>query len=313
MKIAVVGSYGAGLTMRVSRAPAAGETVSGGRYDEGPGGKGSNQAVGAARLGAEVALLTAVGDDAFGRAAKALWDHEKVDASRVLTTPTPTMVGFIVVDESGENRITIAPGALDDLDEDAVEGFRDQIAAAQLVIVSLEIPLDTAVAALRIGREVGTTTLLNPAPAVRLPAEAWDLIDILTPNETEAPVILGLDPSDLPGDAEIVAELVRRTGGAVVLTRGSRGALVGDAAGVGEIPPHRVDTVVDTTGAGDCFTAALAVALAEGKPLRDAAAFASVAGALAVTTPGVVPALPTRDQIAHRIAHRIAQETRTAR
>lgn len=297
MKIAVVGSYGAGLTMRVPKAPAAGETVSRGLFDSGAGGKGSNQAIGAARLGAEVSLLTAVGDDAFGRSARELWQHEGVDAAHVVTTGAPTMVGFILVEPSGENRIAIAPGALDELDASAVARFREEIASADVLVVSMEIPEAAVVAALRAGRETGTPTLLNPAPARPLPDECWALIDVLTPNQTEAPVLLGLDDGHGLDDRELAQALHERTTGTVVLTRGSQGALVARPSGVTEVPPHPAPTVVDTTGAGDSFTSALAVALAEGQPVDQAVEFAAVAGSHTVSLAGVVPALPTRAQL----------------
>ncbi|MEW2571616.1 ribokinase [Streptomyces sp. NPDC047070] len=301
MKIAVVGSYGAGLTMRVPRAPSAGETVSGGTFDPGPGGKGSNQAVAAARLGAEVALLTAVGDDDFGRAARELWRAEGVGAEHVVTSLAPTMVGFILVEPSGENRIAIAPGALDELDAAAVERFRAEIAAADILVVSMEIPEEAVAAALRTGRETGTRTLLNPAPARPLPEECWPLIDVITPNQTEAPVLLGLGEDHGLDDEDLVRALRERTGGIAVLTRGGQGALVAEESGVTSVPPHPPTAVVDTTGAGDSFTAALAVALAEGLPAARAAAFAAVAGSHTVSVAGVIPALPTRDQLDARI------------
>jgi ribokinase len=297
MKIAVVGSYGAGLTMRVPRSPEAGETVSGGAFDPGPGGKGSNQAIGAARLGAEVSLLTAVGDDDFGRAARELWRAEGVGAEHVRTTRSPTMVGFILVEPSGENRIAIAPGALDELDAEAVDAFGAEIAAADVLVVSMEIPEEAVAAALRAGHRAGTRTLLNPAPARPLPADLWPLIDVLTPNQTEAPVLLGLAAGHGLGDEELVRALRERTGGDVVLTRGGDGALVSGADGVTAVAPYLARTVVDTTGAGDAFTAALAVALAEGRELVDAVRFAAAAGAHTVTVAGVVPALPTTDQL----------------
>lgn len=295
MKIAVVGSYGVGLTMRVPRLPEAGETLLGGAFDEGPGGKGSNQAIGAARLGAEVSLLTAVGDDAFGRNALELWRREGVRAERVIVSDiAPTMVGFIIVEPSGENRIVIASGALETLDAADVESFRDEIAEASVLVVSMEIPLPAVVAALRVARESGTTTLLNPAPAQPLPDEAWHLIDVLTPNQTEAPILLGQVGGS---DEELAAAIRERTRGRVVLTRGSEGALLVDDEGSRVVPPRAVTDVVDTTGAGDSFTAALAVALGEGASLDEAATFAAAAGAHTVTIPGVIPALPTRDQI----------------
>lgn len=297
MKIAVVGSYGAGLTMRVTKAPDAGETLTGGQFDQGPGGKGSNQAVGAARLGAQVSLLTAIGDDAFGAQARELWASEGIDATHVMVGDSPTMVGFILVEPSGENRIVIAPGALDELDATAVQGFADEIAASDILVVSMEIPEDAVAEALRIARTRGVRTLLNPAPARPLTDDVWPLIDVITPNETEAPVLLGLSPDHGLTDDALVARLRERTGGSVILTRGGRGALLSGDNGIEEIPPVPVTDVVDTTGAGDSFTAALAVALAEGADLAHAAHFAASAGAHAVTVAGVIPALPTRDQL----------------
>ncbi len=283
--------------MRVPKAPAAGETVSGGLFDAGAGGKGSNQAIAAARLGAAVSLLTAVGDDEFGRSARELWEREGVAAEHVVTAQAPTMVGFILVEPSGENRIAIAPGALDELDAAAVESFRAEIASADILVVSMEIPEEAVVAALRTGRETGTRTLLNPAPARPLPDECWPLIDVLTPNQTEAPVLLGLGAEHGLGDEELAGSLRDRTGGVVVLTRGGEGALVAQSSGLRTVPPHPAPAVVDTTGAGDSFTAAFAVALAEGQPVERAVGFAAVAGSHTVTIAGVVPALPTRDQL----------------
>ncbi|MBL3699880.1 ribokinase [Leucobacter luti] len=298
MKIAVVGSYGVGLTMRVPRFPAAGETVSGGTFVSEHGGKGSNQAVGAARLGAEVALLTAVGDDANGRAAAELWAAEGVDAQHVVVTDTATMVGFIEVEPGGENRIAIAPGALDCLDDTSVEPFRGTIAGADVVVVSMEIPRAAVGATLRIGRENRVLTLLNPAPARPLPDDMWENIDVITPNQTEAPALLGLGPDHGLDDVALAAALQERTGGAVILTRGGHGALIADAAGTRPVPPRPVSNVVDTTGAGDSFTAALAVALAGGASLDAAAEYAARAGAHAVSIAGVIPAMPRPSDLA---------------
>lgn len=305
MKIAVVGSYGAGLTMRVPSAPGPGETLTGGEYAEGPGGKGSNQAIGAARLGAQVSLLTAIGNDAFGVAARRLWASEGIDASQVITGTRPTMVGFILVEPSGENRISIAPGALDELGAADVRRFADEIGTADILVVSMEIPETAVVEALQVARERGTRTLLNPAPARALPDNVWALIDVITPNETEAPILLGLPSDHGLGDEELVEMLRDRTGGAVILTRGGAGALLASDDGTAMIDPLRVNQVVDTTGAGDAFTAALAVALAGGASLDDAARFAAHAGAHAVTVEGVIPALPTLAQLPRIPVHPI--------
>lgn len=304
MKIAVVGSYGVAMTMRLNSFPAAGETVVAQSYEAVPGGKGSNQAIGAARLGAEVTLLTAVGADSFGEDALALWRRENVKADQVLTGTRPTMVGFVLVEQTGENRIAIAPGALDELTADHVERFRRAISEADILVVSMEIPMAAVCAALRIAAEEGTRALLNPAPAARLPAEAWDWIDVLTPNQTEAPLLLGLTADHGLTPEELIHQLRQRTSAAVILTLGADGSLISVGDDVMHVPAIRVPQVVDTTGAGDSFTAALAVDLAQNEPLETAALRASAAGAHAVTIAGVIPALPTTDDIDALIGHR---------
>lgn len=297
MKVAVVGSYGVGMTMRTPRLPVGGETLLGGTFSAGHGGKGSNQAVAARRLGAEVAFLTAVGDDNFGREARELWSSEGIDGSSVITSGAATMVGMILVEPSGENRIIIATGALDELHPEHVQAFRPHIADADLVVVSLEIPLDTAAAALRVAREEGTRTLLNPAPAQPLPDEVWPLVDVLTPNRTEAAILLGHDPGSDEPAATLAAELRERGARAVVLTQGAKGALVSDAEGVRHVAAVAASRVVDTTGAGDAFTGALAVELAGGAVLEDAVRFAARAGSWVVGIPEVIPALPRRSDL----------------
>ena len=291
--IAVVGGYGVGMTMRVDRAPAPGETVTGGVLSVGPGGKGSNQAIGIARLGLESALFTGIGDDAAGRDGEDLWASERVVSAAVMTAAA-TMTGFIIVEEtSGENSISIAPGALAALTVADVEGFRDTIREADLLVVSLEVPWAVARRALELAREVGTRTLLNPAPAIPLHSDDWALIDVITPNSTEAAILTG----DGDGSPMALALRIAERGCDVVLTLGSEGAIVVTGGEVTSIHPLPVSRVVDTTGAGDAFTAALAVALVENQPLAEAALFAAAAGAHAVTIPEVVPSLPRRSDI----------------
>lgn len=291
--IAVVGGYGVGMTMRVQRAPEAGETVSGGVLSSGPGGKGSNQAIAIARLGHASSIFTAIGDDSAGRDGEDLWATERVVSAAVMKFE-PTMAAFITVDASGENRISIAPGALESLAPRDVDSYRDSIRDADLLVVSLEVPWSIARRCLEIAREEGTRTLLNPAPARSLEVGDWSLIDVVTPNATEAAILTG----DGDNDAEALAAMIASLGCDVVLTVGEDGAVVADADGVTRIEPVAVPRVVDTTGAGDAFTAALAVALVEGMSLRAAARFAAAAGAHAVTVAEVIPALPTREQIA---------------
>jgi Sugar kinases, ribokinase family len=274
-RVAIVGSYGVGLTVELDRVPDAGETVIGRTFRRDHGGKGSNQAVGCARLGAEVDFLTAIGDDAFGQDALALWAAEGVRAETVIAEAA-TMVAPILVEPGGVNRIVVVPGALEQLTRGHVDSFAERIAAADICVVQLEIPLDTALYALEVARRAGVRTILNPAPA---PAEPIaPVVDYVTPNETEAAAVSGAH-------------------GTVVLTLGEQGAQIGE-----ERVPAFPANPVDTTGAGDAFTAAFAVALAEGLTDLEAVRWGCAAGAHMVEHPGVVPGLPTRGQLEARLA-----------
>lgn len=274
-RVAIVGSYGVGLTVELDRVPEAGETVIGRTFRRDHGGKGSNQAVGCARLGAEVDFLTAIGDDPFGHDALELWRDENVRVEAVIASAA-TMVAPIFVESSGENRIVVVPGALAELSRAHVDAFADRIAAADVCVVQLEIPLDTALYALEVARAAGVRTILNPAPAPTEPIAPT--VDYLTPNESEAAAVAGAR-------------------GTLVLTLGEDGARVGDE----HVPPFPA-AVVDTTGAGDAFTAAFAVALAEGLSDLAAVRWGCAAGAHMVEHPGVVPGLPTRAELEERLA-----------
>lgn len=295
--ISVVGSYGAGLTMRTGRVPVAGETLSDGEFHASHGGKGSNQAVAATRLGSQVALLTAIGPDEFGRQALELWNQEEIDVSHILRTDTPTMVGIILVDANGENRIVIAPGALAQLEPSHVEDFAATIVASRLLVVSLEIPLPVAMAALKIAHRAGVTTLLNPAPAQKLPTEIWDLVDVVTPNASEARTILGLSPDAAVSNDELADKLRQVYTGKLVMTLGSDGVLVDDGSRRFLVPPVSVDHIVDTTGAGDTFTGALANRLEAGESLEEAVLTAVAAGAYSVGVAEVIASIPNTSQL----------------
>lgn len=300
-RVAVVGSYGVGLTMRIPRVPVAGETLGGGEFASGHGGKGSNQAVQAARLGAEVTFLTAVGADAMGESAQRLWADEAVEAHPVVVRDAATMAGVILVEPDGENRIVIAPGALEHLRPGHVDERAADLATADIVVVSLEIPVPVAARALEVAHTAGTRTLLNPAPATVLPDGLWTYVDVVTPNATEAAILLDLDPGSDEHPPEMLARRLHdRTGALVLLTRGADGVTVADASGVTAVPAARAGRVVDTTGAGDAFTAAAAVALAEGADALGAARFAARVGAYVVGRPEVIPALPTRADLDRR-------------
>jgi ribokinase len=273
-RVAIVGSYGVGLTVELDRVPDAGETVIGRTFRRDHGGKGSNQAVGCARLGAHVDFLTAVGDDEFGQDAATLWADEGVVAQTVIAAAA-TMSAPILVEPQGVNRIIVVPGALAELSRAHVDAFAERIAAADVCLVQLEIPVDTALYALEVARRAGVRTILNPAPAPAEPIAPE--VDYVTPNETEAAA-------------------VREAKGTLVLTLGEQGAEIG-----GQRVPAFPATVVDTTGAGDAFAAAFAVALAEGLSDLDAVRWGCAAGAHMVEHPGVVPGLPTRAQLEARL------------
>lgn len=295
-RIVVVGSYGVGLTLTVDRAPRAGETVVGHAFSSGPGGKGSNQAIAAARLGADVDLVTVVGTDDYGRAAHALWHAEGVGTAGVQTLGGTTMVGVILVEGNGENRIAIAPGVLADMTIAELDGLEALVCDASVVLVSLEIPVDVAYEALRRARAAGVPTVLNPAPAPSgaLPAGMLDLVDHLTPNRTEAAALSSLPTSTDAHDlihADCFAPVTN-----LVITLGDEGALLRTPDGVERLPAARVP-VVDSTGAGDTFSAAYAVEIALGARPVDAARFATVAAALCVTRAEVVPSLPRRSDV----------------
>ena len=296
--IVVVGSYATGLTMKAARIPGSGETLLGTGYRVDFGGKGSNQAIGAARLGAHVDFIAKIGTDAFGEMAVGLYRDEGIDTKFILrTNDAPTGVGFIVVEAaSGHNAIVIDPGANDLLGPADVSSAKSAIDSAAVVLTQLEIPVAAAESALALARSSGAITILNPAPVRPLPDSVLGLIDILTPNETEARILAG-KPPDAQIEAESVAsELLNRGVKNVVITLGEMGALWISVTTQKHVPAISVRPV-DTTGAGDSFNAGLAVALANGDGIEDAVRFGTIIGAMAVTKEGVIPSLPRRAEV----------------
>ncbi|NGO12930.1 ribokinase [Streptomyces sp. HC44] len=291
----VVGSANADLVIGVERRPGAGETVLGSDLATHPGGKGANQAVAAARLGARTALLARVGDDAHGRL---LLDSQRaagVDTAGVLVGGAPTGVALITVDPSGDNSIVVSPGANSRLTPDDVRAASSLLAASRVVSVQLEIPLETVVEVVR-GLRPGTRFVLNPSPPRELPEEVLAACDPLIVNEHEARVVLGADAGETPEQwAEALLALGPRS---VVVTLGEEGALVADARGTAARVPSVKVTAVDTTGAGDSFTAALAWRLGAGESLADSAAYAARVGAVAVTREGAQASFPTAEEVA---------------
>lgn len=299
--IAVIGGYGQGLSMRVPRSPEAGETVAGGVLRVDHGGKGSNQAVAARRLGADARIITALGDDDAAAAARRLWADEGVEDHAVEIAGMSTMTGFIMVEPSGENRICIADGALSALHPEHIDAPLSGIGPGDVVLVSMEIPAEAAERALRLGRERGAFIILNPAPMSEEVLPLLRFADIITPNRRELATMAAFAE---PGTADEVAGCCARARertdytGAMLVTLGADGAHLDDGdGGSASIEPVAVTDAVDTTGAGDAYSAALAVALHEGADVRQAARFAAAAGALAVTRDGVLPSLPHRDAL----------------
>jgi ribokinase len=284
--------------MRVERLPTTGETVLGKGYRMDYGGKGSNQAVGCARLGADVALVAKIGDDAFADMALELYRDEGVDVTYLKrTSEAPTGVGFIMVEEgSGRNCISIDPGANDLLT--AAEVYQSDVAlkSAAVVIAQLEIPVSAAEAALRLGREQGRITILNPAPVRPLSSSLLRMVDVLTPNQVEAKILAGQSADAALPPEDAARELIRRGVRQVVMTLGEEGAMLVNESSSQYFPAIRVKAV-DTTGAGDAFNAGLATALANGLPLMDAVKFAVVTGGLSVTKEGVIASLPRSDDV----------------
>jgi len=296
-RIFVLGSYVEALTIRVPRLPALGESLVGEGLDMGPGGKGSNQAIAAARLGADVRLLACVGADVFGERALRLYADEGLGTEHIHRVPDATSgVGFVNVLPSGENWITVDMGANLRLTPQHVADCAALIGECDILMAQFEAPAETVAAALSLAKELGALTLLNPAPARAADPEMLANVDILTPNASEARLLLGLPP-----DADVAAEALARRlldygVGSVVVTQGERGALIVDAADAAHIPAIPIQAV-DVTGAGDSFNAALAVSLGAGMPLVDAARVAVRAGAYTAMRLGVIAGLPTGAQL----------------
>ena len=295
--IIVVGSLNMDLIVRAPRLPQPGETIAGHEFSTASGGKGANQAVAAARLGARVAMVGRVGADDFGRALRAALQHDGVDTQCVIEDPgTATGVAMIAVEDHGQNMIVIAPGANGRVMPEDIDRARPAIAKARIMLVQLEIPPETARHALHVARQAGVRTVFNPAPAQALPDDLWPLVDVVVPNETEAEQLTGMATPDADGAERAARELHRRGAGTVVVTLGSRGALALVDGRARLVPAFHV-AAVDATAAGDAFVAALAVGLARGAQLDLALREASAAGALATTKLGAQPSLPTRAEL----------------
>lgn len=295
--ICVVGSLNMDLVAYAPHLPTAGETVLGGPFATYPGGKGANQAVAAARLGATVAMIGRVGDDGFGRELYANLIREGVASQHVIAlSEVATGVALITVDAEGQNTIVVAPGANALLTVEDINAAAAAITSAQTLLLQLETPLDVVRHAAALAHDAGVTVILNPAPAQPLPVDILNLIDCIIPNEHEAAILL--DQPDA-ADAKNLADMVRAHTGiaTVVVTLGARGAALATTALSTMLPAHPVHAI-DATAAGDAFVAAFAVALANGHSTEQAVRWGNAAGALATTKTGAQPSLPKHSELA---------------
>lgn len=300
--LVVVGSLNMDFVVSVQHLPAPGETVLGRGFQMIPGGKGANQACAAAKLGSPqvaVRMVGRVGYDLFADHLKASLSAAGVDVSPIhATRAQPTGVALIWVDQSGQNSIVVASGANHEFPPSQVESLRRLFQGARLVLFQLETPIQTVHAALALARESAAETILDPAPAQPLSGGLLALVDLLTPNETEALILLGRPPARvLPADAPQLTSALRALGARrVVLKMGDQGSFFDDGSQQIHVPAFRVQ-VRDSTAAGDTFNAGLAVALAEGKPIQEALRFASAAAAISVTRLGAQASVPARQEV----------------
>jgi len=304
-QIVVVGSANTDLVVRVPTLPRPGETVTGGTFFTARGGKGANQAVAAARAGGAVALIACLGDDQFGEETLEALAAEGIAVHAVCRMPdTPSGVALILVDEGGENSIAVAPGANALLTPEHVVPVVERLSPADVLVAQLETPLETVLAAAQAASRVGARVILNPAPARALPDDLLHLVSVLTPNEAEAARLAGMSSiAGMRALEDAATALLQRGVGAVAITLGAAGAYVATTELRELIPAYRVEAR-DTTGAGDVFNGALAVALAEQMPLGGAVRFANAAAAISVTRDGAQPAAPHRAEILALLGNR---------
>ncbi len=301
-RIVVVGSVNTDMVVKGDKIPTAGETVTGGQFVMVAGGKGANQAVAAARLGADVTLVAKVGDDVFGQESIEGLEREGINTDFIIRDPqNATGVALILVDAQGENSISVAPGANFALTADEVEAALKKIGPADVVLLQLEVPMPTIQRAAQLAHQSGARVVLDPAPAAPLDASLLEHIDYLTPNETEAQLLTGLEVRDEATAQAAAAKLLDAGARQVIVTLGSAGSFLSDGANTAMVPCPVVDAR-DTTAAGDAFNGGLACALARGESLAEAVRQASHVGALAVTKLGAQPSLPTAEELRRFLA-----------
>lgn len=295
-RIVVIGSSNTDMTIKGDRLPAPGETVAGGIFYMGPGGKGANQAVAASRLGGNVSLVCKVGRDLFGDNAVKGYEREGIDTSRILRSEEASGTALILVDASGENCISVASGANGDFSVSDVDSVADVIRGADFVLLQLEIPVPSVLRAAKIAHEAGATVLLNPAPATALPEELFRYVDIFIPNETELSTFSGVKIDSEEDVVRAAAKMADKGVGQIIVTLGCKGSLITDGSSRVLVPAKKVQAV-DATAAGDTYCGALCVALSEGRSIEEAARFATAASAITVQRVGAQNAIPFRKEL----------------
>ncbi|MBR1222801.1 ribokinase [Bradyrhizobium sp. U87765 SZCCT0131] len=293
-RVAILGIFVADLNFLASRMPAVGETLIGSGFAIGPGGKGSNQAVAAARAGAGVSFISRLAHDPFGELALTMWKAEGINP-RVIETKTPTGAAFIYIHESrGDNAVLVVPGAAGELSAADVDAAADAIRGAGVFVTQLEQPAAAAARGLAIAREAGAITVFNPAPAGPFDDALYALSDYVVPNESEAQALTGIAVTDLDGARRAGDALLAKGAGTALITLGERGSLFHTQTRSVHIPPVSAGAVVATVGAGDAFVGSFAAALARGEDPLDAARFGAAAAGISVTRPGAATAMPHR-------------------
>ena len=297
-RIVVIGSVNTDMVVRSSRIPSPGQTLMGHSFMTTGGGKGANQAVAAARLGGDVSLIARIGSDAFGKMAVENFKKEKISTENIYTdSDAPSGVAFIVVDDSGENVIVVAPGANAKLSEKDIQDAEEVIKTAGIILFQLEIPVLTVAEGIRLAKKHKRMVMLNPAPAASIPAEILHAVDIITPNQTEALTLTAIAVNDAV-TAQQACDVLHGMGIlTVVITMGEQGAYISSDSYKGLVAGFTAGAVVDTVAAGDTFCGGLAIAIAEGKTLQHAVQFANAAAALSVTKTGAQASIPVRAEV----------------
>jgi ribokinase len=296
--VAILGIFVADLAFRAGRQPSMGETILGTGFKMGPGGKGSNQAVAAARAGAQVSFVSRLGKDAFGDIAMSTWQAEGITPRVAISESDPTGAAYIFVsDETGDNAIIVVPGAAASISPADVDAASDAIRSAKVFATQLEQPMAAARRGLEIARAAGIITLFNPAPAAPVPDDLYPLCDYVIPNETEATALTGFAVETIDQARAAAKVFLSKGVGTALITLGARGALLHSRDQSILIESFNAGKVVETAGAGDAFVGAFAAGLADGMPPDIAARFGCAAAGISVTRPGTAPAMPKRSEI----------------